>query len=700
MSREEKFRDAFREEAIELLVQLEEVVLSLEHEPKSQELIHRLFRIMHTIKGSGSMFGFSEIADFTHHLENALDLVRLGKHSITPEFINLLLCSRDLMQEMLDTNSQSLETSEQADRILTTLKGWQGQRLPEKVPASGSQTKSEPSDQVAYRLRIKLGPNVMAGGLDPLCLLQELHSMGECAISAQTDLVPPLSEIDPELCYFYWDAAINTTASLEDLRGIFLFVEDESRISITRLEHDPPEDALNHKKLGEILVERGDISEEQVRNVLARQKRVGELMVEAGFISQDKVDSALVEQKIVGDLRNSSLQSNTIRVSTEKLDRLMNLVGEMVITQAQLNQVSNQCQIQDIASPVENMERLTNELRDCTLNIRMLPVEVTFNKFRRLVRDLTASLGKNADLVTQGGETELDKTVIERIHDPLIHLIRNSIDHGIETPEERRKAGKPEKGTIRLTAGQSGGEVIISIEDDGAGLNRNEIRAKGIEQNLINESDTLSDAQIYNLIFKPGFSTVSTVTDVSGRGVGMDIVKREITRLRGSVSLESKRNQGTRISIHLPLTLAIIEGLLTVTETNHYVIPLTFIQECIELTSRDISRTHGRHVIQLRGETIPYIRLREFFALGHGQQKYDVEYVVIAVVEGKRLGLVVDHIIGDHQAVIKSLGKMYEHTEGISGATILGDGTIALILDVRQLMECARREEAEMFIRV
>jgi two-component system chemotaxis sensor kinase CheA len=704
MADEQAFANFYQEEAVELLSSLEEVVLLLEKDPENNDQINRLFRIVHTIKGSGAMFGFQKIADFAHHLETVLDTVRKRELSITPELINLLLRSRDLIQEMLYTPKEEADRNpEEMDRILAALGEFQGE-IPSGIPEetfSPEEPTAAPSQTASYRVRIKLSPQVMMTGMDPLCLLKELQSLGECAVAVQTDRVPQLDGIDPEQCYLYWDVIINTGSSLEDLRSIFLFVEDEGRICITPLNYELCGEGEHHKRLGEILTERGDLTEEQVQRILAKQKRSGELMVEEGLVSQSKVDSALAEQEMVQKLKEQQQRmGNTIRVSTDKLDRLINLVGELVITQAQLSQTSGGHQDQELLAPIENVERLTNELRDCALNIRMLPIETTFGKFRRLVRDLSANLGKEIELLTEGGETELDKTVIERIHDPLVHLIRNCIDHGIEVPGERQKAGKPRRGTIRLSAGQSGGEVIISIEDDGAGIDREKLRAEGIRRNLISESDSLTDSQIFNLVFQPGFSTAVKVTDVSGRGVGMDVVRREIGKLRGSVGIESKRGQGTKISVHLPLTLAIIEGFLIAVDTNHYVVPLIFVQECIELTGQEVARSHGRHIIHVRGETIPYIRLREFFGLTGKEKGPAIEYVVIIKVEEKRVGLVIDTIVGNHQAVIKSLGKVYEHTEGISGATILGNGTIALILDVRQLVKSAHREEEQMVMSV
>lgn len=697
MTEQEQFRGVFREEAAELLSKMEEVVLLLENDPLNEELINRLFRIMHTIKGSGAMFGFQKMADFAHRLETALDAVRNGFFSITLEFINLLLRAKDQIQEMANKPDGGAGIdSEEIDRILTSVEKLSAKGASPSVEESSSQAPSTSSVKAAYRLRIKLNSMVMAKGMDPLCFLKELQSLGELTVHALTDDVPSLVEMDPEQCYLNWDAVINTTACLEDLKNIFLFVQDESQISIIPLISELSGEEDYHKKLGEILVERGDVNQEQVEKVLNQQKRVGELMVEGGMVRQNQIESALAEQKMVRELQGGQKQSNTIRVSTEKLDQLINLVGEMVISQAQLSQTSSRYQDQELLTPVENIARLTNELRDCALNIRMLPIESTFAKFRRLVRDLSGSLGKDIELATEGGQTELDKTVIERIQDPLVHLIRNSIDHGLESPAERRKAGKPVKGMIRLTAGQSGGEVIICIEDDGTGLDKDKIRDRGIERNLIKKSDVLTDSQIFNLIFQPGFSTAEKVTDVSGRGVGMDVVKREISKLRGSVGIESKKGEGTRISIHLPLTLAIIEGLLIAVDSMPYVVPLTFVRECVELTDRDVARAHGRHILQVRSETIPYIRLREVF-VNQGQRP-SIEYAVIVTIEGRRIGLVTDDIIGNHQAVIKSLGKVYEHVEGVSGATILGNGNIALILDVRQLNECALQQEREMLV--
>jgi len=710
MTNEEKFADAFREEAIELLSNMEEVILLLENDSENEDLINRLFRIMHTIKGSGAMFGFQELANFAHHLETTLDLVRNKDLSLTAEFIDLLLQSKDQIQGMVYAEGSGADSTRMED-ILIRLKAMEDHMKPQNStdsppatpttdpspPFPPSSSRSAPPPRSVYRLRIKLNPKVMATGMEPLCLLSELQSLGECTISTQTDQLPPLEKLDPELCYFYWDVMISTLSSFEELQNVFLFIEDESEISITPLTNESINESIegegNHKRIGEILVERGDITQEDIEHVLAKQKRVGEMIVDAGLVDQSKVQSALAEQDMFKKLKKiqstADVQNNTIRVSTEKLDRLINLVGEMVITQAQLSQTSTRYKDQDLLTPIENVERLTNELRDCALNIRMLPIETTFDKFRRLVRDLSAGLGKNIDLVTEGGETELDKTVIERIHDPLVHLIRNSIDHGIELPKSRLEEGKPSKGTIHLMAGQAGGEVIITIQDDGAGLDREKIRAKGIERNLISESDNVTDSQIFDLIFQPGFSTASKVTDVSGRGVGMDVVKREITKLRGSVGIESTKGKGTKISIHLPLTLAIIEGLLIGVDSMRYIIPLTLVRECMELTSQDIANACGRHIIRVREETVPYIRLREIFAISGKDRRPAIEHVVIVRIEDKQIGLVTDSIIGNHQAVIKSLGKVYEHTEGISGATILGDGTIALILDARQLKECS-----------
>jgi len=455
------------------------------------------------------------------------------------------------------------------------------------------------------------------------------------------------------------------------------------------------------KRLGEILIERGDISVEELQKVLHEKKLLGDMLTEAGLVTPERVQSALVEQQVLRQVQEkrqptaqaSAEQGSSLRVAASKLDYLVDLVGELVIVQAQITQLSGQLQHPMLTPLSEQLERLSSELRDSTLGIRMLPIGTTFSKFRRLVRDLSAELGKEIDLVTHGAETELDKTVIERLNDPLVHLLRNSIDHGIEMPQGRLLAGKPVKGVIVLSAEHSGNEVHIRISDDGAGLDVAAIRAKAVERGLIPAVAELPLKDIYALILEPGFSTAKAVTNVSGRGVGMDVVKRTISELRGHIDIQTERGRGTTILVKLPLTLAIIEGLQIRVGEEYYVIPLALVEECVELMRRQLAETKER-IINLRGEIVPFIRLRNWFEVP-GEAPH-IEQIVIVGVQGVRVGIVVDQVIGEHQTVIKSLGRVYRNVEGISGATIKGDGTMALILDVPRLVQLAIAQQAAL----
>ena len=535
------------------------------------------------------------------------------------------------------------------------------------------------------RILMKLDPCVMKTGLDPIVLLAELDSLGEMTVTGQTGDVPPLRALAFDECHLWWDILLHTSAGVDAVKDVFIFVEDDSVIDISVLGGEAPQPEED-MRLGEILVERGDATPEQIDMALQEQKRTGELLAEQG-VEQAKIDAALAQQRAMRSRRDQA-EASSIRVAAEKLDSLMNLVGELVITQAQLTQVAAQCDKPELALTVENVERLTTEIRDCVLNVRMLPIGATFNKFGRLVRDLSSELGKQAGLETSGSETEVDKTVIECLGDPLVHLIRNSIDHGIEAPDVREAAGKPRAGTISLSASQAGGDVIIVVADDGAGIDPQKVARKAVEKGIIPSADGLTRTEVLDLILQPGFSTAEKVTDVSGRGVGMDVVRREIDKLRGTVTIESEFGRGTTVTIKLPLTLAIVDGLLTGVGDDRYVIQLSEVRECVELTAeqRDFEEA-GRHLVSVRGELVPYVRLRDLFDLN--EREMEVEQVVIVMVGEHPLGVVVDAVIGNVQTVIKPLGKMFSQADYLSGATILGDGTVALILDLPHIMAYA-----------
>ncbi|HEY6837474.1 MAG TPA: chemotaxis protein CheA, partial [Geobacteraceae bacterium] len=537
-----------------------------------------------------------------------------------------------------------------------------------------------------FRVRFSPPPAILLTGFDPVELLADLRRLGTCKVMARTDRVPTLPDFDPSVCYFHWDAVLTTTRDVNAIKDVFILVEEGGELVIEELDDGGITGAPQYKRLGEILVERGDLEAAELDRVLASQKRLGEILVESGLVEADKVHAALVEQQHVRDVRQqrqSQESASSIRVPAERLDKLVNLVGELVTVQARLSQTASIKGDAELDAIAEEVERLTAELRDNALNIRMLPVGTTFAKFKRLMHDLAAELGKEVEMITAGGETELDKTVLEKLNDPLVHIIRNSIDHGIERPEARVAAGKPRHGTVHLSAVHSGDCVIIAVRDDGAGLDREAIRAKAVEKGLVSPHAELSEQEIYAQIFAPGFSTAKTVTSVSGRGVGMDVVKRALDALRGTIEVASRRGDGTTITVKIPLTLAIVESLLVRIGADRFVLPLALVEECVELSRQDAMAGHGRNLANVRGKLVPYIPLREVF--GIAGERPEFEQIVITNLAGERIGFVVDHVVGEHQTVIKSLGRMYRDVAGISGATVLGDGSVALILDASHL---------------
>ncbi len=693
-------REMFKSEAFELLGELESALLALEESPRDKEVIGRVFRALHTIKGSGGACGFDNISHLAHEVETVYDAIRNDKLFVSREIINLTLAARDQIAALFDEFYQK-KPAENAvtEQIIGGFRGL----LPEGTGAKRKEPESpaapaavEEQRQATYRIRFRPARTIFQTGTDPQNLLDELRSLGTCRVVAQLGDIPPLDALDPELCYIYWDVILTTKRGLNAIKDVFIFVQDSSEIVIEPIEMEGEliEDE-EYKKLGEILVERGDLSPADIQDISSGQKRFGEILVEKGLVDNDRIEAALTEQQHVRELRRERQKSEemtSIRVQSNKLDKLVDLVGELVTVQARLTQVATAGNGAVLLSIAEEVERLTAELRDNTMSIRMLPIGTIFNKFKRVVRDLSQNLGKGVELIMDGADTELDKSVIEKLHDPLVHLIRNCIDHGIEMPGERESLGKPRHGTIRLSAAHSGAHVLIRIEDDGAGINVDAIRRKGIEKGMIAPDVELSEKDLFTLILAPGFSTAKEVSDVSGRGVGMDVVKQAIEALRGTIEINSRRGAGTVITLSLPLTLAIIDGFLTKIGGDHFVFPLSLVDECVEL-SASLAKTGERDLLNVRGEIVPYVKLRERFAVKG--ERPAIEQVVITKVDNARVGFVVDHVIGGHQTVIKNLGKMYKGVEGISGATILGDGSVALILDVPKLIQTVEQEETQ-----
>jgi two-component system chemotaxis sensor kinase CheA len=715
----DKFKAAFREEAYELLSQLEDTLLELESQPRNGELINAAFRAIHTVKGSSAMFGFDTISRFTHEVESALDQCRNGSLAITKDFIGLTLKARDHIRSLLAFDEPPPEDMAEGGESLLVryrdyLAGPPGARPPAVSPAPApapsqpvhvtpqiqhrgaeeghlDQGPAPAALRASYRVHFQPRPDIFMDGTRVLSLVEELADLGESAIFAYSASIPQLEALDPETCYCAWDVVITTTKTENDIRDVFIFVEDRAEIRIERISDEGLDEEGRAKRLGEILIERGLVTAADLHDALGSQKKLGQVLVDNKVLSKPEIEAALLEQEHLKKVQEKNeVGMGSIRVASDKLDALVDLVGELVTLQARLTQTSLELGETTLASISEQFERLISQLRDNTMSIRMLPIGSTFNKFRRVVRDLSIELGKEAELLTEGADTELDKTVIEKLGDPLVHIIRNSLDHGIEKPESRVLAGKPRKGTITLSARHSGAYVLIQVSDDGKGLDRDAIYQKGVERGLILPGQEMADSDLFLLIFAPGFSTARAVTTVSGRGVGMDVVKREIDSLGGIVSLSTEPGKGLVVTLKIPLTLAIIEGLLVRIENEYFVVPLSSVDGCIEIGREELRALGDRRIISYRDELVPFISLRRAFS-AEGEEPA-IEQIVIANSQDTRVGFVVDQVVGDYQTVIKPLGRMFREVEGLSGATILGDGTVALILDVNRLAFAVQRD--------
>ena len=708
----EQMNAVFLEEATELLDNLEGQLLALEEDPQNTETIGAVFRAMHTIKGSAAMFGFDAVSHFTHEIESTFDLVRNGIVPVTHELINFTLSARDHIRDLLVSNPVTPELQAVSDKIVSSFQnyvapykkdGAQNQENNAKQPAASAPEPPKASrggNENTWRIMFRPSAEIMKNGTRPALLIKELTELGTATVVPFYETLPPLSEMDAEKCYFSWDVILTTEKSENDIQDVFIFLDNDSKVTFEKIDIG----SSANKKIGEILVDRHEINRAELDNLIAQQKKLGQLLVENTSISKQQIQSALAEQehitKIISESNKpkpSSTQTpqtnQSIRVSSEKLDQLIDLVGEMVTFNARLGQLAQDMKLSQLTSLSELSERLILSLRDTSMDMRMLPIGTIFSRFRRLVRDLSNELGKNIEMVTEGAETELDKTVIEKLNDPLVHLIRNAADHGVETPDVRLAAGKNPQGTITLSAKHAGAFVLITIADDGAGINRERVRQKGIEKGLIKADDKLSDSEIDELIFRPGFSTAAKVSDISGRGVGMDVVKRNITTLGGTIAIESNPGHGSAFILKIPLTLAIIEGMLVSIGKNKYVIPLTNVDECLEYEPEDKDADGMCSHITARGQFLPCINMRNYFD-EEGEAPKE-EQVVVVNDQNSKIGIIVDKVIGNHQTVIKPLGKLYKNIEGLSGATILGDGSVALIFDVFKLSAVVHRLENE-----
>lgn len=699
----------FIQECTELLQTMEEDLLKLEDDRHNAELINAIFRAAHTIKGSSGLFGLDHVVRFTHVVENLLDEVRDEVIPVTSELIAVLLPCCDYIGELIrliaaGDLAENLALSNKGEQLLGDLHPFLASSRHTALSTVDTLspveviTDSENLGSGNWHISLRFSVDTLREGMDPLSFIRYLSTLGQIVhMTTLTHSIPEVEQMDPESNYLGFEIDFETTECKEAIENVFEFVREDSIIHILPKESTIdeyialiealPEDSIY---LGELLVKSGAITQRELDDGLKQQNRqqletsdirapIGEILIEQQAVQQPIVNAALEKQSKIKD--NKQRENQSIRVDAERLDRLIDLIGELVISGAGINLRVGQCQDPGLTEAAGEIMHLVEEVRDCALQLRMVPIGTTFSRFQRVVRDVSKELGKNINLIITGGETEIDKSVVEKIGDPLMHLVRNAMDHGIEPVEVRRAHGKSDQGTLRLNAYHASGNIVIEVSDDGGGLNKERIFQKAIEKGMINADAKLSDQEVFSLIFEPGFSTAQQVSNLSGRGVGMDVVKRNITELRGSIQVDSTPGEGTRFRIHLPLTLAIIDGFLVAVGQSSFVIPLDRVVECVELpTGLD-----NCDYMDLRGEVLPFIRLRPLFEIVDDIPRR--ENVVVVEHSGSKTGFIVDKLLGESQIVIKPLGKLFTHIRGIAGSTILGNGRVALILDVSTLIE-------------
>ncbi|WOB08897.1 chemotaxis protein CheA [Piscinibacter gummiphilus] len=702
----------FFAESRELLDDMEAALLGLHQSDDPTETVNAIFRAAHTIKGSAGLFGLDPLVAFTHVAESVLDEVRDGRVDIGEALVSLLLACADHLRSLVDAAEADPVNADAAliargEPLLAQLRTYLAPRhevAEVEVPVERLASAQADGDD-AWHISLRFGPDVLRNGMDPLSFLRYLGTLGTIVgIVTLPEALPAADEMDPESCYLGFEIALRSKADKATIESVFDFVLDDCKLLIvpprSRIEEyiavlkQMPDEGV---RLGEMLVNAGTVTAHELEAALQRQADVrtaaavleptaatpllGDMLVQQGSAPANVVEAALDKQKRARDSKAQEGQS--IRIDADKLDRLINLVGELIIASAGANLIARATRNVELQEAHSVLGNLVEEVRDSALQLRMVKIGGTFSRFQRVVHDVSRELGKDIALVVSGEDTELDKTVVEKIGDPLTHLVRNSMDHGIESPELRAQRGKPARGTVKLNAYHDSGSIVIEVSDDGGGLNRDRILAKAVERGLVEAGKTLSDAEIYDLVFEPGFSTAEKVTNLSGRGVGMDVVKRNITALRGSVSIGSELGRGTTVTVRLPLTLAIINGFQIGVGRAVFVVPLDVVEECVEF--KDDGGQHD--YVDLRGQVLPFIRMREFFGVS-GPRSARPNIVVVKHA-GLKFGLVVDTLLGEAQTVIKPLSKMFGQVRGISGSSILGSGDVALILDVPALAQHA-----------
>jgi len=687
----------FMEESEDEIRELESGLIRLEEDKEDEDTINRVFRAAHTIKGSAGLVGFDSVSNYTHTLENILDRIRKKDLTITKKLISTMLASVDFLKRMIATGSEGEEVDKkEIEQSVLSLKRFSGAaKLAGDTQGELSRLKNKSGEKIISVI-MKFRPDILATGQDPIMLIQELKDLGEIIESrVYANAIPDLYNLVPTTCYTSWDIIMRTSRPITDVNNVFIFVMDENEISVADISSQYKEGVdltLAEKPIGEILVEKGLVTQSDVEEALKEHKTTGQALVEKGKVSRDAVEKMALAQSQSRKIAKSS----TIRVDTDKLDKLVNLVGEMVISVARMSQCASDildtALSRSLQGAISALERISRDLQEQVMRVRMVPVEGTFNRFRRVVRDLSFELGKKIEIKMSGTETELDKNVIEQISDPLKHMIRNSIDHGIEMPEERRQIGKAEIGVIWLKAFQREGNIFIEISDDGKGIDKKRVLAKAIEKGQAEAGKSYSDKEIFDMLFAPGLSTSENVSELSGRGVGMDVVKRNIEDLRGSIEITSEEGKGSTFRIKLPLTLAIIDGMMVKVGTEVLTIPLSVIDKSVRPSRSEIKTVEGKgELVDIRGDYLPLVRLYQLFNLP--SVKIDPTEALVVVLHGEqnRFGILVDDVLGQMQAVIKSIDKNFKKIEGTSGATILGNGKVSLILDVYSIERMAFR---------
>ena len=722
-------QQTFFAESRELLSAMEDALLQLEKTPDAPDALNAVFRAAHTIKGSAGIHGFDHLVEFTHVMENVLADVRAGDVAVDAILIALLLSCGDHCAALLDRLARGESAPDEALNLA-------GQTLVEQLstyfvsaPASISlpDTVMQPRRESEFEnmgggsvssdtwhISLRFGQDVLRSGMDPLSFIRYLGTLGDIeAVATLFDAMPAAADMDPEACYVGMEIDFSGSVDKTTLENVFEFVHDDCAIRILPprskvLDYIQLIDSLPEDKdhLGELLVNIGVLTRRQLEDGLRLQlsldgeasadklldghtHKLGAILVGQGVVQNELVDAALDKQRVIKE--HKALENNFIRVRADKLDELITLVSELVIAGAGTRLLAQRVGNSELIESTLSAETLVEQIRDSALTLRMVPIGETFTRFQRVVRDLGHDLGKQVDLELSGTETELDKSMVDKISDPLMHLVRNALDHGVEAPEVRQQSGKPATGKIYLNAFHDSGSIVIEVADDGGGLNRDKILGRAVERGLVTADQELSDQAIFKLIMEPGFSTASEVTNISGRGMGMDVVKRNVEALRGSVSIDSVAGEGTTVVIRMPLTLAIIDGFLVGMGKATYVVPLDMVVECIELSAAERSAARSRGYINLRDQVLPLLRLRDVFGVQGEPSKR--ENIVVVQYAGQQAGFVVDALMGEFQTVIKPLGKLFELLSGISGSTILGTGDVALILDVPALTARAVKEE-------